>query len=75
MYQLVCKDQVNSENNFTQEYEDRLAVLNEIARLYGREVVEDLMDAILECKEIGLDVVNYGKVQFQITNPFQLKRD
>jgi CRISPR/Cas system CSM-associated protein Csm4 (group 5 of RAMP superfamily) len=66
MYQLICKDEVNSENNFTEAFNDRLAILNEIARLYGREVVEEFMEVILDRSPVKLDITNYGKVQFQM---------
>lgn len=67
MYSLICNDKVNPNNNFNSEFDNRLDVLNEIARLYGKEVIEDLLSAIIEGEKIELDITNYGKVEFQLT--------
>lgn len=66
MYLLICNDKVNSENNFNSEFDARLQVLNEIARIYGPLVVEDFMDAILRRDLIKLNIPNYGEVEFQM---------
>lgn len=66
MYLLTVNDSVNSRNTGTQEFDNRLDVLNEIARLFGKDVVENLLSAIIEGEKIGIDVTNYGEVEFQL---------